>query len=129
MIVIVIVIVAIPDMAVIVLVLMPVVVAVVVIVSVSVSAPARGGLAGPADVEAPAHVRAAPPPPELDPQAADAHGAHRRGHDGGRHAEIDERRDGHVAGDARGRLEVEVESRERRARAHVSRFRLSIAAI
>lgn len=90
---------------------------------------AGAALTGPRDLEATSQVSAALPPPESDPQPAHPHGVHRALDDGGRDAEIDERRDRHVAGDTRRRLEMQMESGAGAGwHPHGSRFRFSIAA-
>jgi hypothetical protein len=104
-------------MLVVVVMLVPVAVVVVVVVCV---------LSGPRDVEASPHERPSLAPPERDAQAAYAHRLHGIRHDGSRHAQVDQRRDGHVASDAGGGLEMQVQAAQR---LHRSRFRLSIAAI
>jgi len=83
-------------------------------------------LAGPADVEASPDERAALAPAETDLQAPYAHRLHGARHDRGGHAQVDQRRDGHVARDPGSRLEVQVQAAQG---LHRSRFRLSIAAI
>jgi len=84
--------------------------------------------ARPGHDEAPAHVAAAAAALEARAQAAHADGAHGVSDDLRGHARVDEGGNRHVARDARGGLEVEVQALEGAPSLHVSRLRLSMAA-
>jgi hypothetical protein len=80
----------------------------------AIAAPGAGGLSRPIDVEAAADVRATLTAAETDAKPPDPHRLDGLRDHARRHAEIDQRGDGHVAGDAGGGLEMEMKPGEGR---------------